>query len=101
MNCNLTETEQFMKFKNGLVKNFLRDLTKRNYRVVDEKGNTVPDEIICSSINTKTRCTGVINGPNGIYQCSKNALSQANYCKIHLKKQFEHPNKPKDLDIEH
>lgn len=82
----MEESEQYLKFKNNVLKKFLKDV-KKNYKIIDNSGNEVSDEILLQ-LNKFNRCNGVVNTSSGAFsRCTKNSNDNSNYCKLHLKKQ--------------
>jgi hypothetical protein len=82
----MEESEQYLKFKNNVLKKFLKDV-KKNYKIIDNFGNEVSDETLLQ-LNKFNRCNGVVNTASGSFsRCTKNSNDNFNYCKLHLKKQ--------------
>lgn len=103
----MEDSEQYMKFKNNVLKKFLKDI-KKKYKIIDNEGNEVLDEHLLQ-LNKFTRCQGVVTTSTGAFaRCTKNATENCSYCKLHLKKelhkqmyqaQTENKNKKENREI--
>jgi hypothetical protein len=83
----MEDSEQFTKFKNNVLKKFLKDI-KKKYKIIDNQGNEVSDENILQ-LNKFTRCQGVVTTSTGSFaRCTKNTTDHFAYCKLHLKKEM-------------
>jgi rRNA pseudouridine-1189 N-methylase Emg1 (Nep1/Mra1 family) len=83
----MEDSEQFMKFKNNVLRKFLKDI-KKKYKIIDQQGDEVSDENLLQ-LNKFNRCQGVVTTSSGSFgRCSKNASENFSYCKLHLKKEI-------------
>lgn len=83
----MEDSEQFVKFKNNVLKKFLKDI-KKKYKIIDHQGDEVSDKHLLQ-LNKFNRCQGVVTMSSGSFgRCTKNASEDFNYCKLHLKKEL-------------
>ena len=86
----MSEVEFLEKYRKAITKEILKTLIKETI-IYDKNGETqlAFDQLYDIIIKPKIvkRCLGIINSTNGIPdQCSKTALLENDYCKIHLQK---------------
>lgn len=88
MNIDVSNEQKFLEqYKKKIIKDMLKTLCKQ-YTIFDSNDNEVDiDHLQKQFLFPKVvkRCIGTTN-TNPVSQCSKNALDNYDYCKIHLYK---------------
>lgn len=88
MNIDISNEQKFLEqYKKKIIKDMLKTLCKQ-YTIFDSHDNEVDIEMLQKQFlfpKVVKRCIGTTN-TNPVSQCSKNALDNYDYCKIHLYK---------------
>jgi len=88
MNIDISNEQKFLEqYKKKIIKDVLKTLCKQ-YFIYDANDNEVDIEFLQKQFlfpKVVKRCIGTTN-TNPVSQCSKNALDNYDYCKIHLYK---------------
>lgn len=88
MNIDISNEQKFLEqYKKKIIKDMLKTLCKQ-YTIFDSNDNEVNIDSLQKQFlfpKVVKRCVGTTN-TNPVSQCSKNALDNYDYCKIHLYK---------------
>ena len=93
----IDDVKEYIKFRDKIKKEII-NLIYDKYIIMDRQGNFI-DKNNLKLENDNTRCIGVLSNYK---QCSKNAIKDNDYCKIHLstnKKSLYH-NKQVDESLD-
>lgn len=103
MNIDISNEQKFLEqYKKKIIKDLLKTLCKQ-YIIYDSNDNEVDMETLKKQFlfpKIVKRCIGTTN-TTPVSQCSKNAIDNYDYCKIHLYKMCLNQNQVQNSNKEH